>query len=335
MKLNFNHYTLFSALAISVVAAYYSISGLVAIFPGAALAIILMGGFLENGKLVGAVWLHRNWGDKEVIPLTVGMSVSVLVLMLITSLGIFGFLSKAHTETTQVVDTNEIEKQFVQTQIDTVKKQRVTYDAQIKQLDETTQKYIDIGYMQKSIQVAAEQEERREALVAKVDDLVQKEITLQRKLAEIQTEAASIEKEVGPIKYVAQAIYKTKGHDAVEKAVMIVMYMLIVVFDPLAVMLLIAAQHGFAKDKLARGEPEPSPDPERDKWQKEWDEATSHYFEPTEEEKAEMRKEFYERFKGDLEFEKEADELLKEAYENTSETGRKLHTKKVDINKDT
>ena len=97
--------TLITALAISAVAIYYSVAGLVAIFAAAAVPIMIMGGTLEIAKLVTAVWLHKYW-DRAAWWLRVYLSVAVLVLMFITSMGIFGFLSKAHIEQTSAASEN-------------------------------------------------------------------------------------------------------------------------------------------------------------------------------------------------------------------------------------
>ena len=91
--------TLITALSISAVAIYYSVAGLVAIFAAAAVPIMIMGGTLEIGKLVTAVWLHRHW-ERATWWLKTYLSIAVIVLMVITSMGIFGFLSKAHIEQT-------------------------------------------------------------------------------------------------------------------------------------------------------------------------------------------------------------------------------------------
>ena len=89
--------TLFTALSIAVVAAWYSIVGLTAIFAGAVIPIIIMGSVLEIGKLVTAAWLHQNWKTVS-LWMKSYLTLSVFLLMVITSLGIFGFLSKAHLE---------------------------------------------------------------------------------------------------------------------------------------------------------------------------------------------------------------------------------------------
>ena len=97
--------TLITALSISGVAAYYSIIGLAKIFAAAYIPIIIMGGVLEVGKLVTAVWLHRHW---TVAPffLKTYLTFAVVVLMFITSMGIFGFLSSAHIEQTAEAEEN-------------------------------------------------------------------------------------------------------------------------------------------------------------------------------------------------------------------------------------
>ena len=108
--------TLFTALCISAIAIYYSVAGLVAIFAAAALPIIIMGTALEIGKLVTAVWLHRYW-SKATWWLRTYLSTAVIVLMFITSMGIFGFLSKAHIEQTSAGDENVAQVERIASEI--------------------------------------------------------------------------------------------------------------------------------------------------------------------------------------------------------------------------
>ena len=109
--------TLITALSISAVAIYYSVAGLVAIFAAAALPIMIMGGVLEVSKLVTAVWLHRYW-KQATWWLKTYLSVAVFVLMVITSMGIFGFLSKAHIEQTAQSTDNLAQVETIQKEID-------------------------------------------------------------------------------------------------------------------------------------------------------------------------------------------------------------------------
>ena len=107
---------LITALTISGVAIYYSIAGLVAIFAAAAVPIMVMGGALEIGKLVTAVWLHRYW-KRTVWWLRSYLALAVVVLMFITSMGIFGFLSKAHIEQTSASQESVEQVQRIETEL--------------------------------------------------------------------------------------------------------------------------------------------------------------------------------------------------------------------------
>ena len=109
--------TLITALAISAVAIYYSVAGLVAIFAAAAVPIMIMGSVLEVGKLVTAVWLHKYW-KQAAWWLRTYLSVAVIVLMFITSMGIFGFLSKAHIEQTSASEESVARIETIQNEID-------------------------------------------------------------------------------------------------------------------------------------------------------------------------------------------------------------------------
>jgi len=109
--------TLITALAISAVAIYYSVAGLVAIFAAAAVPIMIMGGTLEIAKLVTAVWLHKYW-DRATWWLKSYLSIAVVVLMFITSMGIFGFLSKAHIEQTSASEESIARVESIISEID-------------------------------------------------------------------------------------------------------------------------------------------------------------------------------------------------------------------------
>jgi len=126
--------TLITALSISAVAIYYSVAGLVAIFAAAAIPIIIMGGVLEIGKLVTAVWLHKYW-NRANWWLKTYLSLAVIILMFITSMGIFGFLSKAHIEQTSAA--GEGVAQIEQIEAEIARQQAII--ARAEQIVETTQ----------------------------------------------------------------------------------------------------------------------------------------------------------------------------------------------------
>ena len=176
--------TLITALSISAVAIYYSVAGLVAIFAAAAVPIMIMGGVLEISKLVTAVWLHRYW-KQATWWLKSYLSVAVIVLMFITSMGIFGFLSKAHIEqTAQGTDNlarvetmqNEIDRNLAivgraENRIRQLESSEVGADANVQAQIDKEQERIDSAYTR--IQPAIEEQN---AIIASVTKLFQDEL---------------------------------------------------------------------------------------------------------------------------------------------------------------
>ena len=126
--------TTLTALTISAVAIYYSIAGLVAIFAAAAVPIMIMGGALEVGKLVTAVWLHKHW-KRATWWLKTYLTIAVVVLMFITSMGIFGFLSKAHIEQTSASEESIAQVQQIDTEIGRLNGIIARADEKIKALE--------------------------------------------------------------------------------------------------------------------------------------------------------------------------------------------------------
>jgi hypothetical protein len=244
--------TLFTALSIAVVAAWYSIVGLMAIFAGAVIPIAIMGGVLEVGKLVTAAWLHQNW-KKTSLWMKSYLTSAVFVLMVITSLGIFGFLSKAHLEHSIATGgTNELQIQNLERQIS--RQQSIIADSEtvLTQLDDqvaTLIEYDRIRGPSGSIATRQGQAEERQALNEAIDAAYTRIETLQTELTPLQQEKLAIEVEVGPLKYIAELLYGDSAEDYFDEAVRIVIILLIITFDPLAIVLLLAATQGFALRK--------------------------------------------------------------------------------------
>ena len=126
--------TLFSALSVSAVAAYFSIVGLITIFPAAAMAILAMGVVLEVAKLVAASWVYQYW-DRITILMKTYMVSAVLVLCLITSLGIFGFLSRAHIDQVAVYTDQDLNMEVIEFRLQSEKDKLQAYRTRIEQLD--------------------------------------------------------------------------------------------------------------------------------------------------------------------------------------------------------
>ena len=241
---------LLSGLSISAVAVYYSVVGLTAIFSAAVLPIIIMGTTLELSKLVATVWLKQNW---KIAPLTIKtyMTTAVIVLMLITSMGIFGFLSKAHNDQ-NLVSGDVVSK--IATYDEKIKTERENIDANrkaLKQMDEAVDQVMgrssDEKGAEKAVAIRRAQQKERGRIAQDIADSQKRIATLNEERAPIAAEVRKVEAEVGPIKYIAKFIYGDHGADenSLERAVTWIIILIVIVFDPLAVIMLLAAQMTF------------------------------------------------------------------------------------------
>ena len=233
--------TFISAISISVIAAGYSIVGLATLFAGAVVPIIAMGSALEVGKLVAASWLYHNWDSDVPRLLKTYLFGAIIVLILITSLGIFGFLSKAHLDQVKPTSSNNIKIEVIDKQINQQEIIIQRAEKQITLLDKALEVYIDKEYVSRGLKERKKQEEERTLLNNTINDASDKIAELVNQKAELSLAQDKIEAEVGPIKYIAELIYGDQAKDYFDDAVRIVILVLIFVFDPLAVLLLIAA----------------------------------------------------------------------------------------------
>ena len=247
--------TLIVGLAISGVAAWYSIVGLMAIFAAAKIPIAIMGAVLEVGKLLTASWLYQFW-DKTNTLLKSYFTIAVVVLMFITSMGIFGFLSKAHMDQTLTVGDNSLLIERIDRKIDREKVKITDAETVVAQLDKTVQVLIDYDRIRGpsgAIAVRESQNDERASLSNIIDQAYSKIDTLSVEKLELDKEQLELEAEVGPIKYIAAFIYGDElDKTLLERAVRWIIITIIFVFDPLAVLLIVAANMTF---KEALGKP--------------------------------------------------------------------------------
>ena len=243
--------TLFTALAISAVAAYYSIIGLIAIFSAAVIPIAVMGVVLELGKLVTASWLYHYWKKVPKLLKTYLIS-AVVILMFITSMGIFGFLSKAHIEQTTITSDKSLEISSVQSEIERHKKDIFRAEQSLQLLDNALKKYTDLGAVTKGLNARKEQQGERDELNESIQSATDKIATLTKKQFRLKKEQLQIESEVGPIKYIAELIYGESTQSIIEDAVRWVIIIIVFVFDPLAVLLLISANITLKEESKSR-----------------------------------------------------------------------------------
>ena len=243
--------TLFTALAISAVAAYYSIIGLIAIFSAAVIPIAVMGVVLETGKLVTASWLYHYWKRVNGLLKTYLIS-AVIILMFITSMGIFGFLSKAHIEQTTITSDKSLEISSVQSEIERHKKDIFRAEQSLQLLDNALIKYTDLGAVTKGLNARKEQEVERNELNQSIQSATDKIATLTEKQFVLRKEQLQIQSEVGPIRYIAELVYGDSSQSVLEDAVRWVIIIIVFVFDPLAVLLLISANITLKEERRSR-----------------------------------------------------------------------------------
>ena len=227
---------LIAGLLLSGTAAYYSIIGLIAIFPGAVFAISLMGASLEFAKLVAASWLYRNW---DIAPKVIkGYFIfAIIILMFITSLGTFGYLSKVHLESSIGVADNSLEIARIEQQISSQQRQIDNAQKALNSLNSVLENAFLDG-----ARIRNQQKTERTALNSTIESADAKIAELNSELAPLRRSNIESEAKVGPLKYIAELIYgKEQAADYFDSAVRFVIILIVLVFDPLAVLLLIAA----------------------------------------------------------------------------------------------
>ena len=250
---SFSNATLLVALALSSVAAWYSIIGLTAIFAGAVVPVIIMGSILEIGKITTTVWLRKYWGRAGWL-LKLYLVPAVIALALLTSMGIFGFLSKAHME--HGLNTGDSQAKLslydekIKTQRDNIELARKALTQMDNQVDQRLSRGDSENSAERAVQIRRQQAGERGKLQKDIGD-AQKEIAkLNEERAPIAAENRKVEAEVGPIKYIAALIYgDSADNNTLEAAVRWVIILLVIVFDPLAIALVLAANASKEWDK--------------------------------------------------------------------------------------
>jgi hypothetical protein len=262
--------TLATALIISVSAAYYSILGLTAIFAAAFWPIVILGSSLEVGKIVSTLWLHKYW-DRAELQYKVYLCTAVAILMVLTSMGVFGFLSKAHSDQSMV--SGDVTSKIA-IYDEKIKIARDNIDAnrkQLKQMDEAVDQVMgrstDEKGADKAVAIRRGQGIERTRLLKEIETEQKKITALNDERAPIAAEVRKVEAEVGPVKYIAALIYGDNPEaNVLDKSVRWVIILIVIVFDPLALTLLLAATKSIEWERginilaTKRKEPEYEPD---------------------------------------------------------------------------
>ena len=244
------------ALCLSAVAAFYSIVGLAAIFAAAVMPIVLMGSILEIAKLTVTVWLHEYWTQVK-WTMKAYLVPAVGILMIITSMGIFGFLSKAHLD--QAVPTRDVAAQVslidekIRTQKDNAETARRALAQMDAQVDQLLSRSADEQGAQRAANLRRQQGAERTRLQREIGQAQAEIARLNEQRAPIAADLRKVEAEVGPIKYIAALIYgDNPDANLLEKAVRWVIIILVIVFDPLAIFMLLAATESLKWERAKR-----------------------------------------------------------------------------------
>jgi hypothetical protein len=253
----FGYFILFISVIISVIAAYYSVVGLTAIFAAAVVPVMIMGGALEAGKIVATVWLHNNW-KRAGVAFKLYLVPAIIFLMLLTSMGIFGFLSKAHGDQSLVSGDAMARVAIFDEKIKISKDNIDANRKALKQMDEAVDQVMgrssDEKGADKAVAVRRSQQKERVRLQSEIQ-AEQKTITaLSEEAAPLRAEFRKVEAEVGPIKYIAALIYGDgASQNMLEAAVRWVIILIVIVFDPLALCLILAANKQLEWGRKGKG----------------------------------------------------------------------------------
>ena len=237
-----NVLALTAGIAISAISAWYSIVGLTAIFAGAFWSIVIMGATLEVGKIITVTYLYRNWKSLSLLITTYFIS-AVMILMAITSMGTFGYLSKAHIENTS--DSQNIDAKLERIdQMITRERERIVRAERVQsQLDASINSLIDQKYVVIGLEARRKQESERKDIAERIreyqttiDKLTDEKIPLQQSMRDAR-------REVGPIRYVAELIYGSSDTELMEKSIRGIIILLVLVLDPLAILLIMVSTH--------------------------------------------------------------------------------------------
>ena len=244
--MKFGILTMAVGIIISLVAAYYSITGLTAIFAAAVVPIIVMGAALEIGKVVAAVWLKLNW-SRASWTYKLYLVPAVAFLMMLTSMGIFGFLSKAHSDQS-LVSGDVAAKIAIYDEKIKISKENIDANRRaLKQMDEAVDQVMgrsqDEKGADKAVALRRSQAKERTRLLSEITAEQKTIAQLSEERAPIAAEVRKVEAEVGPIKYIAALVYGDNPDvTLLESAVRWVIILIVIVFDPLALVLILAAQ---------------------------------------------------------------------------------------------
>ena len=235
-----NAFALLAGIAISGISAWYSIIGLTAIFAGAFWSIIIMGATLEVGKIITASYLYRNWKSLS-IPVAGYFISAVLILMLITSMGTFGYLSRAHIEQAAGAQNVDAQLERIDQSIARERERIVQSEVILKQLDASVNSLIDQKHVVLGLEARRKQEAERRLIADSIREYQTNIDKLRDEKMPLQQAIRDAKREVGPVRYVAELIYGASDTEIMDKSIRWIIILLVLVLDPLAVLLIMVS----------------------------------------------------------------------------------------------
>lgn len=254
--------TLLTALALAAVAGWFSIAGIMTIYAALPMSALVMGGVMEVAKLVTTSWLYRNW-EFSTWSLKTPLIIFTFILMTITSIGVFGYLSKAHIEQNTGTINHSAKIEQLKYEIEREKAIIADNEKIIAQLDSTVNSFLGKDMAERSLAVRRGQANQRKQLREDIQAAQKRIDGLNKEKFTLESDIRKLQLEVGPIRYIAELFYGSDSDSSktIESAVKIFTLLLVISLDPLAVILLIAANHTLIR--IRKKEPIISPEPER------------------------------------------------------------------------
>lgn len=261
-----------SAILLSIISAYFSVSGITTIFSAAAISVGVMGGVLELSKIAATVWLYNFW-KKAALLMKIYFIAAIVILISISSIGIYGYLAKAYVGQSTATDQVETKIERYQQYIEREEKTIERAEEQLTLLDKAIEQYIELNVVTRGLDRREEQQEEREQLTETIEEAEEKISEYESTILELQDEKNQLEVNVGPIRYIAAIFYgEEEAQQYYDDAVRILILLFVLVFDPFAVLLMVSGNIALQKKKRSRKakaaskpkqvqKPEPTPKP--------------------------------------------------------------------------
>ena len=211
--------------------------------------ILSIAAAFEVAKVWLSLWLHSHWEIANLLIRIYFISI-IVVLIFLNAISSFGFLSKSNIDETLHITSGSVEQvQILDTKIATENQFVDDFNKQINQIDDAINKLTTTGKAITSLNAANQQKAKRADLVKQRDERVKNIQSYNEQRIKANTDVKKLESEVGPLKYIAQMVYGNIDNAQLEKAVRLLTSLIVLIFDPLAVMLLIASNIGLSKKK--------------------------------------------------------------------------------------